>query len=194
MVLRFPHPRLPSAIGLIAAVLVVSFLAFHRAFAPIAVLDPRLQVLTVRTLRSPKDHFYVGNQAEGYARDFLRNRVGLTNVAPLNDIGRAVTSRYPQGASILVMTFKWDARNGDLDGIQGELVDRSGKVLPVSSMCSRNNPKLPRFGAWFLGAGLMAPGDYRLRLNREDQATNKSCLAETRFMYLCPAPSHRQTP
>jgi hypothetical protein len=86
---RYPHLILVAM--LVAAAAVFALVVYHSP-ALMQVFDPRSEILSIRVLRSPKDHFHVSNQMEGCLRDSLRGQAGLTNVAPLVDIGRAVTS------------------------------------------------------------------------------------------------------
>ena len=117
-------------------------------------------------------------------------------MVPLPNFGRALTAGYPQPAPILVMVWTWDAGQGDIEGIQGELIAPSGAVTPVARLHSPNTRDGCRLGAWFLGAALNAPGRYRLRLRIEDarnpNATNTVCLAQTEFMDLSPPPNSKQ--
>jgi len=160
--------KLVWGVALAILTLVVVVVMFFRPSPLVRSLDPRLEVLSVRVLRNPNDTYYLGNPGEGWVRAFLRQRVGLTWVAPPEDLRPVFLSHQcmqkQQGAPFLVVRYRWDDPAGYPNGACPELIDASGCFIPACAYLSRGQyANDPQLGVWSLKPGSNPLEQYRLR-------------------------------
>ena len=149
----------------------------------VRILDARFHVLSAEILRSGNDPFYLGNQAEGRLRDFLRQKCHLNvkpsaNLAPLalgpssSLFGREVLPR-----SVMALCFSFSANRGAPPRLDGELLDANGFVSPVEIIGRGGHS--PYWEMWNLDSSRTNAGSYTLRIKQAG-----SCLAEVEIKHL----------
>jgi hypothetical protein len=130
--------RFLLGIALGVALILAAVAYISRSRIELRASDPRCHLLAIRVLGRTNDCLYLGNQLEGWARDFLRRRtqlkikplgVALTpfNQGPLANIA-------PSGADgrcTLAIWFRLDQPPGALPSFRGELFDKAGRAVPA---------------------------------------------------------------
>lgn len=128
----------------------------------VRVFDSRFHVLSVKVLRTRNDRFYVGNQFEGCARSFLRDRCHL-RVKPLADVSDLYRVASGDGGCTLALRYSCEVTASPVSP-EAELVDCSGASLGLGGICMiGRNPYCSFFN---LDRGRTNAGDYTLRLKR----------------------------
>jgi hypothetical protein len=128
-------------------------------------------------LSDSDSYFYLGNDLEGRARDFLRLHLHL----PVKPIQRLVVSTEPETYA-LVLGFSWDTRQGPLHAARAQFVDGSGVlVADVGATLLGNNPYI---SFWRLDSDRTNSGTYHLKLRRIRSQAEGANSAATNVAYI----------
>ena len=146
---------------------------FWSARMRVTVFDSRFNVLGVRVQRSPADKLCLGNQMEGFLREFLHDRCRL-NVKTVPALRKPET---PAGCS-LALQYSSKGKEGPGLVLETELVDPSGATFSLGDLRFGRNPY---YALIYLDSERTNGGNYTLKLKWEGV-----CFAQAKLKNLPP--------